>query len=182
LKFSFKEVDHGLAALKKLAKETARAKPYVKVGLLGGSKDHRPGESLTNVEIGLVHEFGAPSRNIPERSFIRAPFRAKRADYLKLLKRMLSHTLSGAARKGQTGMGIARALGLMGQQIASDFKRNAPGTPPPNAESTLARKLAKTRPGSLGEPKTLVDTGRMINSITYAVVLGAEKTEGGEHA
>lgn len=143
-----------------------RKKPYVKVGVLGGSRNRRPGEPITNVELALVHEFGAPSKGIPERSFIRAPFAAKRAEYLKMLRGLVG----GVFFKGE--MSIEKALAIMGERIAADFKKSMPGTPPPNAESTLRKKLSLTRKGSTGDPRSLVDTGRLLNSITYEVVNG----------
>lgn len=33
----------------------------------------------------------------------------------------------------------------------------------------LARKLSKTREGSTGEPRTLVDTGRMLGAVSWLV-------------
>lgn len=163
--YSFKQKDSGLKALQDAVKALkGKPAPYVKVGLLGGPKDRRPGEKIGNVELGIVHEFGAPSKGIPERSFIRAPFHKKRREYLRLLKSLVKAGLR------TQGMGILKALAVVGEKMAADFKASAPGTPPPNAPETLRRKLALTRPGSKGEPKTLVDTGRMIQSITYAVV------------
>jgi hypothetical protein len=169
--FTFKTVekDFGWAKILKAARALEKAKPYVKVGLLGGPKERRPGESIGNVELGVIHEFGAPSRGIPERSFIRAPFHAKKHEYLTFLRRLLKATLKGH------GLEMKEALSLLGEKMAADFKKSAPGTPPPNAEATLQRKLAKTRPGSKGDPRTLVDTGRMVDSISYAVVMGGEK-------
>lgn len=159
------ERDLGWAALLKSAKRLAAAKPYVKIGVLGNAKS-RPGDDISNVELALIQEFGSPKNNIPERSFIRAPFRARRNEYLKDLKTLLAATLHRKA------LDMRQALGLMGEKIAADFKKNAPGTPPPNAESTLKKKLAKGRPGSKGDPRTLVDTGRLIDSISYSVEMG----------
>jgi phage gpG-like protein len=190
--FEFTAKDLGLAQLKKTLKELVRAKPYVKVGVLGGGRnsisrtatyaadardksgrflkgsgkryDVESLSGISNVELALVHEFGSPARNIPARSFIRAPFLRKRDEYMNMLRLLVSRTLTRNAHQ------TVKALGIMGQKISADFKASMPGTPPPNAASTLARKLAKTRKGATGSPQTLVDTGRLLNSITYAVV------------
>lgn len=166
MKVAVTKRDFGWQALLKKARQLSKQKPYVKVGVLGGTQAHRPGEAITNVELAIIHEFGAPTKNIPQRSFIRVPFHNKIGEYKLLLRNLVKGTLT------QKGTDLRRALGLLGQRIAADFKKSAPGTPPPNAPSTLARKLAKTRPGSKGSPQTLVDTGRMVNSITYEVIDG----------
>jgi len=164
VKTSVTVVDRGWKTLLQTAKQLSKRSPYVKVGVLGGPKNRRPGENLTNVELAIIHEFGAPRANIPERSFIRAPWHVKRKEYVDLLRLFLQATLTRGA------MTVHKALSLVGERIAADFKQSAPGTPPPNAPSTLARKLSKTRPGSEGSPKTLMDTGRLIGSISYEVI------------
>lgn len=166
--FKFLERDLGWSRLLKAARAASRRAPYVKIGVLGGPRDRRPGESITNVQLALVHEFGAPSRNIPQRSFIRAPFRAHFQEYKALLVRLVR----GSLRK--KSLDVVPALAIMGEKIAADLKKSAPGTPPPNAWRTLVAKLRKSRKGSTGSPQTLVDTGRMVNSITYQVVRGDE--------
>lgn len=154
--------DTGWREIQRLAKELSKKKPYVKIGVLGNAKDHRDGEGITNVELALIQEFGSPKNSIPARSFIRAPFHAKRKEYVAMLAKLLGSTLT------KKGMPVEKALAIMGEKIAADFKKSAPGTPPPNAPSVLKRKEAKGN--ASGPPKTLVDTGRMVDSISYEVV------------
>lgn len=45
--------------------------------------DQSENESLTNAEIGLVHEFGSVSRNIRRRSFLEMPLTLKMPEYYK---------------------------------------------------------------------------------------------------
>lgn len=160
-----------LAELRKAAGGGA----FVKVGLLGGSKDRRPGEPLTNVEIGVVHEFGAPSQRIPERSFIRRAFDRNLPDYDVLLEKFARAIYDGK-------MPIERALGLIGAKVSADVKNTVtrgPPIPPPNAPYTLKIKEAKRREGSAGPVRTLIDTGRMIGSIAWQVFLGKRKGDSG---
>ena len=115
----------------------------------------------------LIHEFGAPAANIPERSFIRSTFDAHREEYMALLRTLLQAVYVNK-------LTVERALGLLGARISSDIKKRVTtgaGIPPPNAPSTLARKLALTRRGSKGIPRTLIDTGRLIASVSWAVVV-----------
>jgi hypothetical protein len=160
------ERDLGWSQILRTVRALRKGQNYVKVGLLGGAKKQRPGQAIDNVTLGLVHEFGSPLRGIPERSFIRAPFRNKRKKYLAVLRKLLQRTLTRKALE------IRPALAVVGEMMAADFKAAGPGTPPPNAPETLRRKLAMTRPGSKGDPRSLVDTGRMLNSITYEVITG----------
>lgn len=46
--------------------------PYIKVGILG-SKTNRHTQGPSNATIGAVHEYGAPTKNIKPRSFLRVP-------------------------------------------------------------------------------------------------------------
>lgn len=58
-----------LRGLDQLIKTMKKDPPVIKVGVLGGGR---------NAEVGAVHEFGAPARGIPQRSFLRVPL----ADHL----------------------------------------------------------------------------------------------------
>lgn len=145
---------------------------YVKVGLLGGAKDRRPGEPVGNVELGVIHEFGAPAEKIPERSFLRRSFDAHKPEYLELLKK-LAHGVYGGK------LTLDRALGLVGAKVSSDVKATVTQgepIPPPNSPRTLARKEAKSS-GAAGPVRTLVDTGRMIGSIAWLVVMGGKASK-----
>lgn len=64
--------------LDQLMKALKAKPPTTHVGILGGGKANRSsdggkGKTPTNAEIGAAHEFGAPSRGLPIRSFLRAP-------------------------------------------------------------------------------------------------------------
>lgn len=60
---------HGLDQILKALKGQ---KPTCRIGVLGG-KSSREGGGPTNAEIGAAHEYGAPSRGLPVRSFLRVP-------------------------------------------------------------------------------------------------------------
>lgn len=55
--------------------------PMVRVGILADSTHN--GSETTNVEIGTAHEFGAPARKLPERSFLRMPLNTKLHEYME---------------------------------------------------------------------------------------------------
>ena len=81
---------------------------YVKVGLFGDHKTQRTGkEPITNLELGIIHEFGSISAHIPPRSFLRMPIMEKRADILKFgASKKISELLLAGDKK--------KALGLLG--------------------------------------------------------------------
>lgn len=161
----------GLEALKKTIRKLQAAPSHVRVGLLGDSKKNsRKGDGLTNGQLGLIHEFGTST--IPARPFLRPTINANADRYNQILANIAKRALDS---KGSTR---DRDLGLLGQAAAADVKNfitQGKPIPPPNAPATLARKQAKTRRGSDGSVRTLVDTGRMVAAITYQVVKAEKK-------
>jgi phage gpG-like protein len=69
------EIEFNDKELQKLIKSYSAKMPDIKVGILGemAARD----DKLNNAEIGMVHEFGSPSKNIPMRSFLRMPISEK---------------------------------------------------------------------------------------------------------
>lgn len=164
-KIKLKKIDRGLDRIKRVLRSVKADKSYVKAGLIGkANKQRSDGSGLTNVQLGVIHEFGTAT--VPARPFISAAFRRHRAEYQELLRRLGAGVYSGK-------MDYPRALGIVGQKMAADMKNYVtagPQIPPPNAPATLARKQAKGQTNAGGGPRTLVDTGAMVGSITYEVV------------
>lgn len=134
---------------------------HVKVGVLadkGG--DQTTDGGITLVELAAIHEYGSPAANIPERSFIRRTFDAEKARELAAMQ----GKLVGAIVEGK--MSVPRALELLGQWAAAAVKKtitSGPHIPPPLKPATVAAK---------GSDRPLVDTGQLVNSITYKVEVG----------
>lgn len=157
----------GLEALRKVLDKIDAEKPHVKVGLLAGSSAKRD-DGLTNPELGLIHEFGTSDGRIPARPFLRPAINKHAEEYRKAIESVLRRAL-----EKQTP--FEKGLALIGQKAAADVKNyitQGPPIPPPNAPRTLKRKEALTRRGSKGKVRTLVDTGRMVGSISYVVEKG----------
>lgn len=149
----------GLAQLIKIV-DQLKIDPEVRIGIFQGGGP-RTGSGPTNVEIGIIHEFGAPGANIPERSFLRRTADHKRKDWLDLMARALGKVVDGKIT-AQT------ALGLVGQRASADVKQTitrGAGVPPPLKDKTIAAK---------GSSRPLVDTGQLVNSITYKVHVGSK--------
>lgn len=96
------DVKLDLSKLNEIVKILGANAPYAKVGILGPKAQRTEGKKtltyaevmglgkkikyssnskppLTNVEIGMAHEFGVVSRGLPQRSFLRVPLTTKLA-------------------------------------------------------------------------------------------------------
>lgn len=106
-------------------------------------------------DIGLIHEFGAPKANIPERSFVRQTFRNKRPQLIALQARIAALIMTGKITP-------EAAMGLLGAFMAGAIKATitSEGNFAPLAPSTIKAK---------GSSKPLVDHGDLVRSITWVV-------------
>jgi phage gpG-like protein len=128
------------------------ATQVAKVGVLQDGETEADGMSM--VELAAIHEFG--TEHVPERSFIRSTFATKQREAATLAERLAKAIVL-------RGMPIGQALGLLGAWGASAVKATiteGDGVPPPLAPATIARK---------GSSRPLVDTGRLLASITWEV-------------
>jgi hypothetical protein len=192
VKVSVRDLDRGMKNVKKLA-EALKSGAYTKVGFFGDSdKDRRAGDPVSNVDLAMIHEFGAPAAGIPERSFIRSTFDTQRDKFQTLLNSLVRGMFDHPEK-----FPPSRVLGLVGAKLAAEIKnRVTQGSqvPPPNSPATLQKKWEKSgaaaheknakrknpKIGPVGPPsapRTLVDTSQMINSLTWITVLG-DKTTG----
>ena len=122
----------------------------VRVGVMGDAGDEN-GVSLA--EIAAFHEFGTST--IPERSFLRSTFYGHAAEGLRLM----CEKLSKAIIEGK--LDEPRALGLLGTWAVAEVKRTI--------RASIAPELAAATIAAKGSSLPLVDTGQLINSITYVV-------------
>jgi len=152
-------IDKGLDAFKKRLELLRLRKSYVKAGVMSNknARTQAGAVGLSNAELASIHEYGLG--HVPARPFIRPPFVANKASYLDILRNAY-----GAAMKSNDPSGFRRALALIGMKMTADIKNyvtQGAGVPPPLAASTVARK---------GSSRPLVDTGQLINSVSYEVV------------
>jgi phage gpG-like protein len=140
------EAKKALAALEKINIEFSKGSDRVKIGLPKGSNNYPDGTSV--IMVGAVHEFGSPSRGIPERSYLRTSLSDNRAKYKGLFRKLSSQIVDGVRSK----LEALQIIGLSAQQDVfakiTDIK-----TP-----ELLHRE---------GNP--LVDTGHLRQSITFIV-------------
>lgn len=156
VRLSIHETDRGWKEIERVLTTLKQRKSFVKAGVLGDGKPRDDG--LSNVDLAMIHEFGAPKAGIPERSFIRSSFDMGRASYVSMLAKLLRQVYEG--RKS-----IEQALGVVGLQMATDMKAAitaGAGIPPPLKEATIKAK---------GSSRPLVDSGQLLGSISWQVSL-----------
>ena len=133
------------AELEKIAKSMSGPNS-VKVGLPKGSNDYPDGTSV--IMVGTVHEFGSPSKGIPQRSFLRSTIIENRRVYKKLFKKLSKKIIGGEINTN-------KALSLIGLQVQGDvIEKISSGISP----------ALKSREGT-----PLNDTGHLKQSITFQV-------------
>lgn len=128
--------------------------------------DAQRDDGSSNAYIAAVHEFGK-GRN-PERSFLRDTVDSD-SSIMHFAEDQAGAVAQGQMKAGQAG----ERIGIM---VADKVKRRIrSGIPPALHESTIKRKLAKgSHGGGLASMAStpavaLIDTGQLINSITYEV-------------
>jgi phage gpG-like protein len=125
------------------------SKANVKVGIFGKKSGRKEG-SLTNAEVGAIHEFGSFSRGIPARSFLRMPLFQKS-------ETIVSEGSAGSLKMLAKGnlIGILKNLGIACERaILGAFDSRGYGTWAP----------LKVRKGT-----PLIDTGQLRRAITSKV-------------
>lgn len=124
----------------------------VEVGLPSGGQHNDT--SLSMHELGMVHEYGSPTRNIPARPFIAPPIK----DNVEKYKRMMRDQALKLIFRRTT---LHNALSLVGEAGKADIQKYMLSANfAPLSAATIERK---------GSSKPLIDTGQMRNAITYEV-------------
>lgn len=157
--FRITDRDRGWGAIKlqlQAMRDRGGNGPHVKVGVIGQQAGESREGGITNAELAMLHEFGAPGAGIPERSFLRATFDEKRDQYRALCRKLLAAVVD---RK----ITVEAALKVLGLKVVADVKaRIRAGIAPPNSASTIAAKGSNT---------PLIDTSQLINSIDSQVIM-----------
>ena len=156
--------DKGWKRLQELSKRLTADDVHVRVGVLddGRAGSEVRGEGITTGQLAVAMEFGTDT--IPARSWVGLTFDRARAEVQSDMQRLLWSVVEGKIT-------VDKALNVLGAKYSAEVKNTVTQgeqIPPPNAPSTLARKMAKTRAGAANAARTLIDTGRMIGAVTWA--------------
>ena len=159
--------DKGWHRLQELAKRLAANDVHVRVGVLddgrAGSEDRG---GITTGQLAVAMEFGTAS--IPARSWVGLTFDRSRAEVQADMRTLLGHIVDGKIT-------VDKALNVLGAKYSAAVKNTVTQgeqIQPPNAPSTIARKLAKTRKGASNAVRTLIDRARMVGAVTWATFGG----------
>lgn len=159
--------DKGWRRLQALAKSLAADDVHVRVGVLddgrAGSEDR---DGITTGQLAVAMEFG--TAHIPARSWVGLTFDKARGEVQSDMQRLLGHIVDGK-------LTVDKALNVLGAKYSAAVKNTVTQgeqIQPPNAPSTIARKLAKTRKGASNAVRTLIDSERMVGAVTWATFGG----------
>ena len=172
---SVKDHDRGYAKI--VAAQRKLKGKALTVGYHGDSEPYQKGqeEPITVPQVAAVHEFGSKNGRIPPRPTMRPTVDAKRNEYLRLAERLLRQAEMGE-------IDLDTALGRLGVKVQADIKKAIVDLQTPElAEGTIRKK--KQRAGSTLAPgqavqgddvsfdtgNPLIDTGQMLNSVTWRV-------------
>jgi hypothetical protein len=159
------EKDTGYAKLKNALLQLTGG--YVKVGFPDGKapgspgdpgkprkkKPKKPWDNMSEVaRIATWNEFGVPAKNIPSRPFFRNAIDSSREELKEFKKNVYDQVIQGKITPHQ-------ALELIGLWMQDKIRESIlKGSWTPNAERT---KRAK------GSSKPLIDSGQLVNSVTW---------------
>lgn len=127
----------------------------VAVGFPAGKGLNAPhyadGKSI--IEVAIDNNYGLAERNIPRRPFMEIS--------VPNIKKVIAKAVDTKGLTFSTSAKAKRFLELIGKQSANEIKKTiGSNLPPPNSKETIRNKRSS---------KTLIDTGAMRQSVTYAV-------------
>lgn len=166
-----------LSKLESLLKEIG-GEYVARVGILDESGTPvEGGNGLTMGALGLIHEFGSETNNIPPRSFLRMPLETKQD---QLIEKLDTGEVKKAIESGDIKQ-IYKVLGREGEQIVKDaFLTKGFGNWKDNAPITIHGGWMTNKNGKSfyvkgkGTDKPLIDTGALMRSIASDVVKRSE--------
>ena len=153
--------------LDQLVKALKVKPPVARVGILQ-SKVHfaqlkagqkMPTHAPTNAEVGAAHEFGAPARNLPQRSFLRVPISEHLQSYMEKSGALDKDTLRDVIKSGTITPWMKKIAALADNIVMDAFESGGFGKWPQWAVPGYSNNA-----GML-----LVDTKQLRNSITSEV-------------
>jgi len=152
---SIRDNDRGYKRIVGMLKKYARQRTKIDVGWTG---KHPSGINLA--DLGIIHEYGAPSANIPARPTLGPVFDAHVQEYKRLDREVWGRAIDGKEA-------LARGLVRFATKMRSDVvKRINSGPYVPNAPATIARK---------GSSKPLIDT-KYFRDHVEARITSADRT------
>jgi phage gpG-like protein len=151
-----------LKGLNQLVKALKAKPPVVRIGILGsGARATKSGQnkSISNATIGAVHEFGAPARGIPQRSFLRIPLTDNLNKELEQTGLLDKDTLNAVIKSGSM-LPWMKQVAIAAEAVVDDAFENSG-----NGKWPKWKDPNYTNEGGM----LLVDTGSLREAITSEV-------------
>ena len=147
----------------KAIKDLRRAIRNIDV-LAGVPRDTAPYPDGTSTAlVASVHEFGSPSRNIPERSYLRSTFAENQEKYIGMARRGLQSIVDAIGAGETPRRSLPQIAGLIGLQVVGDVQEKIEELKdPPLRPETIDRRVNQS-------DNPLVDTGHLMQSIRHEV-------------
>jgi phage gpG-like protein len=131
----------------------------VKIGVLSNGQLH-PGDKIGAAGLAAVHEFGSPSRKIPERSFLRKTSFERSAAYMSFID-LNKESIFKSITEGRLTSEVMPKIGAWWvASVLECFRSRGFGGWRPLKPATIRRK---------GSNAPLIDTGALMRSITFEV-------------
>ena len=111
-------------------------------------------DGMNNATLAMVHEFGSPKHNIAERSFLRVPLSQNQEKITTLAKKQVYKALSSETNV----ITPLEEIGVFSSNLCKMAITD--GLTPALKPATIKRKKSS---------KPLIDTGNLLNSITWEV-------------
>lgn len=107
--------------LEKLLKALKAKPPVARVGILGdkSTRSGGGGGQPTNAEVGAAHEFGAPARGLPARSFLRVPISENLQKEMEKSQAFDEQVLSEVIKSGSV-LAWMQKIAILAEGIVSD--------------------------------------------------------------
>lgn len=128
---------------------------YVKIGVIGAAASQRTSDGTTMSELATFHTYG--TNKIPARPFIAEGLDKAKEKIVGLTEKLVGRVSSGKAPV-RTAL---ETLGEAGASAVRSYVKSGPYIRPLLKAATIAAK---------GSSRPLIDTSRMINSVSYEVV------------
>lgn len=151
---SIRDIDKGYTKWVKAQRKLAKSSKHVAVGFLERAGKHK-GTDLSVAQVATFHEYGVPSKKIPERSMLRSTMDDKREEIGNFIERAYIATPDD----------IDTVLNLTGLKAVSMVK----------ARFTDNNWPRLKRPRPQGGENPLLDTGQTRASVQHEVREGSGK-------
>lgn len=126
-----------------------------------------PGSDLSMDELARTQTYG--SADIPARPFLEEGILTKKNELGQLIQEHYAKRVEGHDKRPTLKRIGAEAVGAVQDFVRGDYYKETV----PNAPSTIARKSRRQKGKLLLSDKPLIDTGDMVNAVTFIVKEGA---------